>query len=223
VVVWHQWPKGKIEGGMPEALLNDICVQRLDEQGSALWQQNGVSLNITEVAEYSLPHNLKIASDSSGGAIIIWEDMRHVPEISIYAQRVNAEGEKQWTDGGTPVCRMETGSSLMYELVSDGAGGILIGWWYNDAESEDKGKMLRIQRLDSTGTIMWEPDGLPVSVDIKGQATAPVVAADGRGGALITWGVGKYQYEPDRSYVQRIDAKGRRVWGDEGILLGHND
>ena len=75
IAVWMQVPEGRIEEGSPEALLFDICVQRVDAQGKVLWAEGGVPLGITKGGG-ECPTNPLIVNDGAGGAIGIWEDLR---------------------------------------------------------------------------------------------------------------------------------------------------
>src|SRR3989304_788331 len=48
-------------------------------------------------------YNPTIVSDGIGGAIITWFDFRN-GDYDIYAQRINASGDVQWTADGVPIC-----------------------------------------------------------------------------------------------------------------------
>jgi len=212
--VWHQCPKGKIESGMPEALLNDIYAQRVDANGDILWQQNGVPLGITKGGG-RCPHSPLTISDGAGGAIIIWEDLRQ-GMMSIYAQRIDAEGNIKWEPGGEEVCYIKTHSSFGYRAaVSDGSGGAIIALRYKEAEAGKEGTLA--QRIDVAGTTIWPNDGILVFPD--GDCFGHVLSDDGCGGAIVAWGTGKSIWKPKKSHVQRIDAEGNCIWGEEGIRL----
>jgi hypothetical protein len=45
----------------------------------------------------------RMVSDGSGGAIIVWNDLRNSTS-DIYAQRINANGVVQWTINGVAIC-----------------------------------------------------------------------------------------------------------------------
>ena len=214
IVVWQQWPKGKIESGMPEALLSDIYAQRVDADGNILWQQSGVPLGITKEGSFYPPSPLAV-SDGSGGAIIIWKDLRQ-GMMSIYVQRINAEGNIRWREGGKQVCYLKSLSSFACRtVVSDGSGGAIVALRYKEAETNERG--LLVQRIDSAGRITWPDNGVLVFLD--GDCFGHVLSDDGRGGAIVAWGTGKSIWKPKKSHVQRINAEGNCLWGDKGILL----
>ncbi len=213
IAVWHQWPLGKIEFGTPEALLNDICAQHVDTDGNILWQQNGVPLGITKGGG-QIPHTPLVVSDSSGGAIIIWEDVRQV--MCIYAQRVDAEGNIRWQEGGMQVCSIKSHSSFAYRTaVSDGSGGAIIAWGYKEAETNEEG--LLVQRIDAAGRTVWPDNGTLAST--ARNRIAHAISDDGCGGVIVSWGAQQPLLKSKQSYVQRIDAEGNCLWGEKGILL----
>ena len=205
IAVWQQTPEGKVEEGSPKAFLWDFYTQRVDANGNILWQQNGVPLGITKGGG-ECPSSPLAVSDGSGGAIIIWEDLRH-GLMSIYAQKIDAEGNIKWQPGGEQVCYIKTHSSFWPRTaVSDGSGGAIIALGY-------EGHL--IQRIDAAGRTVWPGTG--ISVTDKDATHA--MAYDGYGGAVVAWGRGKSIFRSERSYVQRIDPDGKLLWGEKGIRL----
>ena len=195
IAIWMQVPRGKVEDDSPKALLWDICAQRLDAQGNTLWTENGIRLGITEGGG-QCPTNRVVASDGAGGAIAIWEDLRK-GLTSVYAQKIDTDGNIKWQPGGEEVCYIETNSSFWpYTAVSDGSGGAIITFG------------VRAQRIDVAGRIVWPDGGIRFTA-----AGTHATDYDGHGGAVIAWG------ESRRSYVQRIDAEGNLLWGTKGIRL----
>jgi len=212
IIAWHQYPRGRIEGETPKALLQDICVQRVDADGNVLWQQNGVPLGITKGGGQS-PHGLALVSDGSGGAIITWEDLRH-GLASIYAQRIAGDGNIKWHPGGEQVCYVKTYSSLGFRIpISDDSGGTFIPYSCQEA---GKNRGIRIQRLDASGRTLWPGIGILVT---DTDHSSVVISCDGYGGAIVAWGIGKDMFRSEKAYVQRISADGKLLWGDRGIRL----
>ncbi len=201
VVVWTQVPEGIIEDGSPEALLFDIYAQRVDALGKALWADNGVPLRITKGGGVC-PSNCLVVSDGTGGAIVIWEDLRK-GLMSMYAQKIDANGNIKWQPGGVEVCYIKTRASFWPRMaVSDGSGGAIVTFG------------TRAQRIDADGRTVWPDDGV-----IFTAGGTHDLDSDGHGGAVIAWGRGKSMFKSERSYVQRIDSNGSLLWGEEGIRL----
>jgi len=156
-----------------------------------------------------------VVSDGSGGAIIIWEDLRQ-GMMSIYAQRIDAEGNIRWKEGGEQICYIKTYSSFAYRTaVSDGSGGAIIAWGYKEAETNEEG--LLTQRIDAAGRTIW-PDNGTLASTARNRITH-AISDDGCGGVIVSWGAQQPLLKSKQSYVQRIDAEGNCLWGDEGIRL----
>ncbi len=68
----------------------------------------------------------QLISDGANNTIITWQDSRDVAD-DIYAQKVNSNGEVQWTTNGKAICTAN-GNQLVPQIISDGAGGAIITW-----------------------------------------------------------------------------------------------
>lgn len=179
-----------------------ICTRRTLAQ----WAENGNPVSTGEGNQAQA----RIVSDGSGGAIIAWGDWDG-SDIDIYAQRIFADGNVQWTTNGVTVCAKESRQGIPI-IVSDGAGGAIIAW--QDMISEDE-YHIYAQRIDTFGDTLWAGDGVPVCMepyDWKYMDSAP----DGAGGAFIVWNEQWGDYE---HYIvaQRIDANGASIWAVGGI------
>lgn len=67
-----------------------------------------------------------IVSDGSGGAIIVWRDLRDETIGDIYSQRIDGLGFTQWALNGIPVQTLNT--QYYPQCVSDGSGGVISIW-----------------------------------------------------------------------------------------------
>ncbi|MBA7636755.1 hypothetical protein ES703_44383 [subsurface metagenome] len=200
IVVWVQMPEGIIEEGSPEALLFDIHAQRVDARGNVLWAPNGIPLEIHKSAGF--PYNPLIVSDGASGTIVLWGG-----PMGMYAQKIDADGNMEWRPGGVEV----TGSSPN-NAISDSSGGVIVTFGCKEAET--KKSRLCVQRIDADGRTIWPGDGTGVT-----EHGTHAISSDGQGGAVIAWGIGKDMFSSKKSYVQRISADGKLLWGDKGIRL----
>jgi len=68
----------------------DTYAQRLNHDGLAQWSPDGVAVSAAAL------HQMypKIASDNSGGAIIVWEDSRTSSAVDLYAQGISICGKQ---------------------------------------------------------------------------------------------------------------------------------
>lgn len=155
----------------------DIYSQRIKNDGSLMWNQNGIALcTATESQTFPI-----IVSDNSEGAIVAWQDYRS-GAYDVYAQRIDVDGSVLWTTDGVSVSA-ETNAQLSPDIASDGQGGAIITLVdYRDNGNQD----IYAQRINNIGIIQWTLNGIAVSVSTADQST-PAVTSDGNGGAIITW------------------------------------
>jgi hypothetical protein len=194
------------------ALYSDIYAQRVDVDGNVLWEMNGTAI-CTATQAQGRPN---IASDGAGGAIIVWEDYRSAGNESVYAQRVDADGNVLWTADGILVCTGH-GSRGTLAIISDGAGGAIVTW------EDSRGSFFDIyaQRLDANGNVLWTSNGVAICTAAYNQEE-PQLVSDGAGGAIITW----YDYRDELYmlryydiYAQRVDADGNVLWTANGVAI----
>jgi hypothetical protein len=116
ILTWTDEREGSLD--------KNIYAQRVDSLGNTDWTADGVAI----CAFTSNQDEPRIAPDGSGGAIITWMDYRS--GYGIYAQRVDADGNAQWTANGVPIATA-SGSKYDLEIMSDGEGGAIIAWCDN--------------------------------------------------------------------------------------------
>jgi hypothetical protein len=209
IVGWHQYPSGLTDSSSPGWSMQDICAQKIDTNGNILWQPSGVPLQIVKTAEEASPHTPLAVSDGSGGAIVMWEDLRN-GLASIYAQKMDSGGAAEWQIGGVKVCYVQSNSSLVWrQIAGDGSGGAVISCSFTDNPG------VLVQKLNSAGSTVWPNNGVEVT---GSKTTRYFLASDDQGGALVSWGTGNGSSE--KSYLQRIGSNGKLLWGTKGIKLG---
>jgi hypothetical protein len=116
-----------------------------------------------------------------------------------------------WIKDGIPICS-SLGDQWYACITSDGAGGAFIAWYEVRLDSLDSD--IYVQRIDRDGNILWEPDGVPISITVGSQSD-PEIVQDGLGGVIIAWRdarSGTYHV-----YVQRVDGSGNVMWTPNGI------
>ncbi len=188
--------------GFPD---RDIYVQRIDALGNVLWTTDGVraSNQLTSQASHM------IASDGAGGAILVWYEGTW-PEVDIYAQRVDLNGNVSWAATGVPICTVANTQTDPC-IIADGSGGAIIAW-------EDlRGGVdydIYAQRIDANGNVLWTADGLALA-DTTGIQGDPTIVSDGANGAIFAW---RDRRGADSDiYAQHLDGNGNALWAAGGI------
>jgi len=185
----------------------DIYAQRIDSAGLAQWAIDGVPICTAESTQ-EFP---KIISDGMGGAISTWADKRSHQSSDIYAQRINSNGEVQWTVNGVAICTAPWDQSFI-AIAHDGNGGAFITW----QDSRSSPVAIYAQRINAGGVVQWIPDGMAISASAYGQNSSAIIS-DESGGAIVTWQVG-----PSNNidiYAQRIDSNGTLQWTASGMAI----
>lgn len=185
----------------------DIYAQRVDEFGNVLWRENGFPVCSLETNQF-YPH---LISHGDGGAIIGWEDGRDWAKI--YLQKVDAAGNRMWTQNGVPNC-VDCITDFLgdgYSMATDMQGGVIIFW----ADFTDNRPRTDVYagRVNSRGRIAWEPRGVAISVN-PGYDGDPMVLSDSAFGAVLAWNDGR-----DSTFVQRLDSAGQKYWPEYGRLV----
>ncbi len=187
--------------------LYDIYAQRLDENGNALWDDNGsIVCDATEMQV--IP---QIASDGANGAFITWVDTRPGgSNRDIYAQLINSSGDPQWTLNGIGICTQGSDQTFV-RIISDNAGNATILW----EDSRTTGDIYA-QRVNTTGIVQWAANGAPIVQTSAGKSYAELTN-DGNGGAIIAWAQGN----PNQRdiYAQHINSSGDLQWDSNGIEI----
>jgi hypothetical protein len=185
----------------------DIYAQRIDGDGNLLWGAGGVAI-CTMLYDQD---NHSMMPDGAGGAIITWRDIRNGSDYNIYAQSVDGSGSIQWGMNGVAICSA-SGNQQHAVLASDGAGGAIITWMDGRVAAPD----IYAQRINSSGTVQWTPDGLAVCSAADFQYYPQIVSASS-GGAIIVWE--DWRAGTADIYAQKVNASGVFQWSANGIAV----
>ncbi|HLX13390.1 MAG TPA: T9SS type A sorting domain-containing protein [Bacteroidota bacterium] len=105
-----------------------------------------------------------------------------------------------------------TGDRWNVHVVHEPGNGALMVWQDRRGGVLDK---LYTQRLDATGTALWQPGGIPLSAS-AGYQYYPAVLDDGAGGAYVVWQDNRTGIDYD-IYAQHVSLDGQMAWGAAGI------
>ncbi len=188
----------------------EVLAQRIDDQGNLLWREEGMPVFAFTTRRWLDPAHhrvgiLNLISSRPGETILSLAILRD-RYTGLYAQKIDSEGNVLWQEGGR---RISTGSIDHSSIVGDNFGGAILMW---ACQVFQDGRLLQAQRLDSVGKPLWPERGAAATTAPGGRFS---VMPDSEGGVFVAWVA--HEYGPLRSYVQRISAEGKSMWGNEGI------
>lgn len=153
-----------------------------------------------------------VVPDGAGGVFVVF-DVIVSGNQDLYAQRLDARGERLWGESGVVLCA-QPNSQIGLAAVPDDSGGVLVVW--RDSRTAGNGSDLYAQRVSASGTPLWAPDGIAVNARTGEQTDARAVS-DGAGGMIVAW-VDTRSGTAD-IYAQRVRADGSLAWNPNGSAL----
>ena len=155
----------------------DFYAQKVLPNGTVAWTPDGVP-----ICEASGSRSLVFMVPSgSGGEILAWADSRS-DIADVYAQSIDANGNRLWGVGGIPV-GVATNRQIVDGIVADGSGGAYIFWFDRRTVTNSD---LWGQHLDSNSNALWTPGGLLlVPLHITPGILSLSSMSDGAGGFIL--------------------------------------
>ncbi|HTR80258.1 MAG TPA: T9SS type A sorting domain-containing protein [Bacteroidota bacterium] len=187
--------------------ISAIYAQRINN-GNLQWNSAGIPIatRATGSANFLSPC---IISDGEGGAIIAWQRNVNGSGDSIYAQRVDGNGNVLWAANGVPIDT--NGKTNEYAVMcTDGHAGAIIAW----IDHIPYQPSIYVQHVDSSGDVQWATNGIAVR-NSSLNTIYPQICTDGAGGAFIAWA------DPNTSkeLAQRVLCDGSLEWTSPGLQL----
>jgi hypothetical protein len=193
IVVW----KDGLSGDM------DIYAQRLDGDGERLW---AVDVRVNSDGGAASQSEAAVAVDRDRNVVVVWRDGRSGNRSHIYAQKLDAGGNKLWPVDVRFSSDSGTASQGHPAVAVDGSGNAVCVWTdYRNLRGD-----IYAQRLDGSGNKLWAADEQVNSDSGTAIQERPAVAVDGSGNAVVLWK--DERNGNDDIYAQRINLVGNRVW-----------
>ncbi|MDI6767396.1 MAG: T9SS type A sorting domain-containing protein [Bacteroidota bacterium] len=186
---------------------SDIYAQRILRSGQFVWQDLG---NAICTAPYS-QFNIQIVSDTTGGAIISWQDRRNRTFDNIYAQRIDMNGITRWVGNGVALAEV-AGAQSDPQMMSDRSGGAIVAWQDNRKGTNYD---IYVQRINLSGVLLWKAGGTPICETV-GHQYYPQIAFHG-GYTVVAW-QDKRGFDYD-IYTQLVNLSGQSMWAKDGIPI----
>jgi len=200
IIVWTDYRNGTGN--------SDIFCQKMSLTGAPVWNPYGLA--ICEASGNQV--NPRPAPDSSGGAVIAWQDQRSGVS-GIYARRVNQAGKVLWAPEGKTVCN--TFYNAEFPQISVSKNGIATVAWQ---DRRNGGLDLYAQDINMNGTMLLKDNGIDVIVGF-GSVTQqkPKIVRTSKEEYLIVWE--DYRNGYSDIYSQKINNSGKILWTRDGIRI----
>ncbi|MFM9908121.1 MAG: hypothetical protein ACKVOW_02160 [Chitinophagaceae bacterium] len=203
----------------------DIYAQHLSSTGTRLWGAADAAVTTELFNQTTLGTNetrTAMISDSAGGIILVYYDYRsnNNGPANFYAQRLNGSGTLLWPAGGLAVSNSSAINKNKFNLLYDGANGIIASWDENDFVNNIGG--MYAQRISSTGTLPWGATAIVANGALASGYGSSTIAADGTGNYVLNWvtfdnGVGSNVIRG-----QKLNANGTAQWTSGGVSICTN-
>jgi uncharacterized repeat protein (TIGR01451 family) len=195
----------------------DLYVQKFSASGATMF---GDGVKIASGAEDEHATNIIEAGDGSTDVIVTWAEGQFSKDVK--AQRVNSNGDVEWTAGGVDIITDESVNAVNpstnpYGITNASGDVIIVGDRTGSANGDVFTQLIR----SSDGAPQWGGTvGLLMPDGPAGTANQyrPRIATDGAGNYFYLW----TDYRADSLgdiYVQKLDSDGAPQWGALGIAV----
>ena len=200
IFIWNDFRNDQGKG--------DLYAQKLDANGEIVWTSYPTG-RLLSTGDFDSPAELRIVADGTGGAVILWNDLRNGDLGDIYAIRVMSDGSIPgiWPPNGLPVSVAPAGQRHI-TVDTDGSGGAIVAW-DDDRNAPISGFDIYIQRVTINAQLAWGTNGVVVC-DTSLDQTSPKICPNGSGGAYLVW-VDKRQDSNGDLYFQIISSAGAKL------------
>ncbi len=186
-----------------------IYAQKINYSGDLQWIESGIPIS-QSLNYFGYPD---ICKDDNGGAIIVWHGAETTDDYNIYAQKINSTGHLQWSVKS--ICSA-LGVQATPKICRDGTGGAIIIWRDYRTVSSPQYCDIYAQRVNSSGNIQWDHNGILISDTKSYMDTKYKIAkimSDNEGGAIISW------EDLGNIYAQKINSSGDIQWTPNGLAV----
>ncbi len=210
------WTRPEYAGG--NRIVNQTQLLRLADDGATVWTVDDVIDDL-----YTYPGRYMLQDDD----VLRAAYMVQAPGIEGLYTNSFSLTTGQMVDTQQTVVEGFAGNTREPQIISSGNSAYTL---WNDRRHLDRGDRPYMQRIDLiSGETMWTDHGIHIAPGLENAQYDSIsvdcftldIQPDGTGGAFASW------YERyttgweggQRSRVQRVDAAGNLLWGEEGLTV----
>jgi hypothetical protein len=196
------------EDGRNDFYFKDIFAQKINADGTLAWDAAGVVVSDADNDQL----NPRLFGDDNGGTWIIWDDARGsgYPEVDIYVQHLNANGQPQLVNNGLIIC--DAPGEQFAPLVKDAGNGKIYANW-GDNRTGSTGIYLQI--LDDAGNTQLAANGAQIWYGLSGDAVNYKLMMANET-PVVTWIDTRNSVIANQIYMQVINPDGSFVLAEDG-------
>ncbi len=194
---------------------SSIMTQRVSPNGNLLWAQP-VKISPAPSDKNIYPNN---APSDNGSVLVSWcfgpqGGGSFVPDIkTIFVRKLDSTGAAVWTDSIFSKNTPDIPPYVVPHVVPDGNGGAYFSWMYSrNLNVLTSG----VQRISSSGTLSFPPNGVDVSTDSNLNQVEPNIGVDQSGNIYAFWLGSNMNQNAYGLFGQKISPAGTRLWTDTG-------
>jgi hypothetical protein len=182
-----------------------VFVHHLNAKGESLWPMQGVEVCRSDSRQIEPTMVL----DGLGGVYICWlDDRNRYNYFDIYAQRISAEGQRMWVEGGLAIVT-QPHSQRKVKLIPSDFNSVIAVW--EDYRMGNEWK-LYAQKIIPQGYTQWNEGGILCSLNEKISIYINDVRPDPYGGFMLTYeAYGQYTAQKD-IFITRINRLGTMMY-----------
>lgn len=196
-----------------------IGLQKISVDGIKMWGKTAIQYGSTSGEGYIHP---KLVPSDKGSVILlhtVTTGKFPAQRVKIAAQKFNSTGETAWGNGGKWI--QDIGNVMSYTspfFAGDGKDGALLAW--HDDRNSTNIQSAWVQRINSKGVIAFPKNGSEVAIQNNLNKFSPVAAVLSESNeVVVTWRMTSSSQGESGLFVQKFNAKGKRMWGEEGLEL----
>ncbi len=191
----------------------DLYAQMVDSDGNFPWGPD--PLLIDNKADRQEDPVVIVTSDNC--LIFAWVDFSLDQAGDIFAQKVNASGQRLWQAGGVPLCT-SIKVQIAINIVPDANGGAYVIW----SDSRNPSKDIYGQHVNGDGSLAWAVNGIQFG-DSDGEELGNTFWEDGQGNAVLAYVYKNPTTSEINLKVLKVTPNGTFAWGPQFLCNAASD
>ena len=189
----------------------DIYAQKLNINGIQQWGTNGAV--VCNAGNNQINPRVEL---SNNGIYVVWQDKRNGVDYDIYAQRLDANGNRKWNVANNGIWVCSIAGTQNNPKIDPMPKGFIVAWQdLRNGSDYD----IYAQYIDSTGIAQWTTNG-KVICNATNNQSAVDLKTNNIDGSYIVWKDkrGGTYYD---IYMQKISYTGNISWANNGIVISN--